>query len=114
MKKGEIWIADMPDGVGHEQKGIRPMLVMAHANELTLAVPLTTNLARLTLDYTCEVSPSKESGLDQPSVALVFQLRSLDDERFKKKLGFLTKEERQPIDELLKGLLKLHAPGNNA
>jgi len=107
MKKGEIWLVDLYDGKGHEQKGMRPALIMGNSNGLSIVVPLTTNTNLATLSHTCLIDPAKENGLTETSVALVFQIVSLDQTRFKKQIGWIPKEQRAAIDALVKDLLKL-------
>ncbi|MFH1056233.1 MAG: type II toxin-antitoxin system PemK/MazF family toxin [Candidatus Micrarchaeota archaeon] len=107
MKKGEIWLVNLPEGVGHEQKGTRPVLISACANGLTLAIPLTTNAETADLAYTDKIAPTKDNGLTESSVALVFQMRALDDSRFIRQLGWIPKEQRDVVDGLLKTLLKI-------
>ncbi len=103
----------MPEGVGHEQKGVRPCLIAGKANDMIVIIPLTSNTSRVNLDCTHLIQPTKENGLRAPGVALVYQLRSLDQIRFTRQIGYLSKQEREPIDELLKDLLKLNATGEN-
>ena len=107
MKKGEIWLVDLPEGKGHEQKGARPALVLASVNGLTIAVPLTSTFDAARFSYT-EVLPARaENGLKEDSVALVFQTTALDNSRFGKHIGEITREQCDAIDELLKLLLKI-------
>jgi len=113
MKKGRIWWVDLQDGAGHEQKGMRPCLIAGKANDMIAIIPLTTNMSRINLDCTHAIEPTQENGLREPSVALIYQIRSLDQSRFKNPLGYLSKEEREPIDEILKDLLKLRPTGEN-
>lgn len=107
MKKGEIWLVELPEGKGHEQKGLRPALVVGGANGITTAIPLTKNVERLKFSHTLLIEPSKDNGLTEASVALVFQISSLDETRFKKQLGWIPKEQRNAIDELLLSLLEI-------
>ena len=107
MKKGEIWLVELPEGVGHEQKGQRPALVVGQANDLAVIIPLTSSVTREKLPFTHSIEPTNENGLTETSVALVFQIRALNETRFKKQLGWIPKEQRAAVDELLKDLLKL-------
>jgi len=101
MRKGEIWQIELIDAQGHEQQGQRPAIVIGSANGMAIAIPLTTNTARAALSHTLVVDPTKENGLSDESVAMVFQLRSLDKSRFKRKLGEITKEQIKAMDEIL-------------
>lgn len=107
MKKGEVWLIDLPDGQGHEQKGTRPALVMGTTNGLTIAIPITTNTNLAKFSHVLVIEPSSENGLTETSIAIIYQIRALDDARFKKKIGWIPKEQRAAINQLLKDLLKL-------
>lgn len=107
MRKGEIWRIELADAQGHEQKGERPAVILGKANGMILAVPLTTNTDRAVLSHTIVLEPTKENGLADDSIVLVFQLRSLDKDRFKHKLGEITKEQMTEMNELLIDLLGL-------
>ncbi len=107
MKKGEIWVVELPEGKGHEQKGERPALVLGRANALIVAVPFTANLDRAKFPFTEHIPQTPENGLSSDSIALVFQLSSLDEGRFKKRLGELTKEQQDAIDKTILELLKI-------
>ena len=107
MKKGEIWAVELPEGKGHEQKGERPALVLGKANALTIIVPFTTNLDRAKLPFTEHIPRTPENGLSSDSIALVFQLSSMDESRFKRRTGELTKEQQDAIDKMILELFKI-------
>lgn len=107
MRKGSVWLADVPPGVGHEQMGPRPVVVVGTANGLVTVVPLTTNTRRANFSHTHLLEPSASNGLDAPSVALVFQIKSLDQSRLKRKAGTLSSTDMAQIDALMADLLGL-------
>jgi len=107
MKKGEVWFADLSGGRGREQKGQRPVLVLGEANGMTIAAPLTTNTNCVKLDCTCLLEPTKENGLSEDSIILVFQLAALDAARFTQKIGWITDAQRREVDEIVKRLLRI-------
>ncbi|MBI2581466.1 type II toxin-antitoxin system PemK/MazF family toxin [Candidatus Woesearchaeota archaeon] len=48
MKKGEIWLVELPTTNGHEQEGYRPAMVLAEAEaNIAIIVPFTSNLQAL-------------------------------------------------------------------
>ena len=108
MTKGEIWIAQLPTLNGHEQEGVRPVIVLSDViASLTLIVPCTSNIQALRFPHTLEINPSKRNGLKNLSVALVFQIRAIDKQRLQKRAGILEKHALSQIDNMLKHLLKL-------
>ena len=108
MKKGEIWIVELPLASGHEQVGIRPAIVLADTKSpVVIVIPLTSNLQALRFPFTFLVSPSKTNGLDTDSVMLVLHLRAIDRKRLKNKLGLIEKATVKEIDKIIRRLLKI-------
>lgn len=108
MKKGELWVVDLSDGKGHEQKGERPALVLSKANGLCTVIPLTKNLNSARFSFAELIEQTPENGLTTDSIALVFQIVSLDDCRFKRKTGVLSKQKQDTIDRLIQEMLKIN------
>ena len=108
MKKGEIWLVDIPDSNGHEQIGTRPVIVLSEAEaNITVIIPFTSNLQALQYPHTLEVRPSKTNALDTISVALVFQIRAIDKKRLKSKMGILEDSILKEVENMLRKLLHL-------
>jgi len=108
MRKGEIWLTDLPQIIGREQLGARPALVIANTQTgLIIVAPLTSNLDTLKYSYVLEIGSSNANGLDKRSVALLFQLRAIDKKRMKHKIGDLEERYLKEIDGKLKELLNL-------
>ena len=107
MKKSEVWILELPEGKGHEQKGERPAIVLARANHLLLVVPLTSNLDHAQFSFTELVEQTPENGLSADSIALVYQLSSQDESRLKRKIGNIAKEKQEAIDKLILEMFKI-------
>jgi mRNA interferase MazF len=94
MKKGDIRRVLVPPAAGHAQSGERPAIIVQELtfnNSLptTLVVPLTSKLAASRFDGTLVIQPNQENGLSMPSVALVFQMRTLDQRNCINQLGTL-------------------------
>ncbi len=104
-RRGECWLVDLLDGKGHEQQGRRPCIVVAEAHGLGIVIPLTSNLRRLSFDYTLLIEPDRVNRLSVPSVAMVFQIVSLDDRRFVHSIGSVDGEQMETIEEILRRLL---------
>ena len=102
MKRGEIWLAEMNPVRGPEQGGTRPVLLFQHdlINRLTTAIiciPITTNLRRASLPSCVRIAQG-EGGLASESVALCHQLRVLDKSRLQHKLGMLSQQTLEMVE----------------
>lgn len=107
MKNGEIWLVDLSDAKGHEQRGERPALIMGSANGLIVVIPFTTTLSTVRFSHTYSITPTSHNGLSGESVALVFQIVALDRNRFIHKIGNIAEQQWQAIASLVKDLLNL-------
>lgn len=103
IQQGAIYLVDLNPIKGHEQGGMRPVLVLQ--NDIlnknlntVIIVPLTKNLSAkgyLTTYYL----PKNLSKLKFDSVALIFQMRTIDKVRLKKLITFLPSTEIKAIKE---------------
>lgn len=107
MKKGEVWWVEIPHVDGHEQSGSRPAVVLRETSGMVVSVPLTMNMQRVIFEYTCILYPDRSNGLHKESVALLFQIASLDRKRFRSRLGILTKEDIIAFNMILKDMLDI-------
>lgn len=104
--KGEVWLVNLDIGTGHEQYGIRPAIMVGrNVNGMTIIIPLTSNLNRANFPYTQIIHPNNGNGLDQESVALIFQLRSIDNSSLIRKIGKINSTEIETIDTQVKDIL---------
>lgn len=106
MKRGEIWRVLIPAAPGHAQMGQRPAIILQELmfnNSLptTLIVPLTSKLAASRFDGTLVIQPDQQNGLTAPSVALVFQMRALDQHHCLQPLGTLDAATLDQVFDLL-------------
>jgi mRNA interferase MazF len=86
-RRGEVWMADLGTGVGHEQQGRRPVLILttdgynAGPAQLAMACPLTSKVAKSrSIAFHVRVDPPA-GGLKVPSVILCDQLRCISQDR---------------------------------
>ncbi len=97
INQGEIYWADLDPTWGHEQAGVRPVVVI-QTNPLNrqlntiMIIPTTTNLKAKGLMITQFLAKEK-TGLKKDSVALLHQIRTLDKRRLKKKVGSIPKDD---------------------
>ena len=72
---------------------------------MIIVVPLTTNLEALRFPYTLSILENSTNNLSQNSIALVFQLKSIDKKRVNKKIGRLGNQDMTKLEKNLKGLI---------
>lgn len=97
--RGEIWFAELSPTRGSEQSGVRPVLVVQNNainrfKTTVLAIPLTTNMRRAALP-SCVAVAAGEGGLPEASVLLCHQLRALDVNRLRNKVGDVSADTLQ-------------------
>lgn len=105
----EIWLANLNPSKGSEPGKIRPVAVVQTnlLNEIhlsTLICPITTNV--LPEVKILRVALAKNQ-LNEMSDILVDQPRAIDNRRFIKKIGKLTKEQIAQLKENLRIVLDL-------
>jgi len=110
VKRGEVWLFDLDPTVGHEQRGIRPVIIVsvdrwnAGRSGLVMVVPLTSQEHRFAPRP--KVRPP-EGGLTKLSWVLIEQMRAASTLRSKKLLGATTPATMAHIEEALRNLLGL-------
>jgi len=106
MRRGEIWLINLDPTIGAEIKKTRPAVIVSHDNmgilPLRIIVPITHWQERYCQAlWLIKIKPSTLNGLQQLSCADTFQVRSVAQQRFVKKLGTLSENE---MDAITKGL----------
>jgi len=97
--RGEIRWADLSPTRGHEQTGLRPVLVVSHDvfNERSgtaIVVAITSQLQQAGFPLVLEL---KTGGLPKRSWAKISQIRTVSTERLGNKVGRLSHEELAKI-----------------
>ena len=99
--RGEIRWADLNPGRGHEQAGLRPVLVLSQdvfndRSGTVIAVALTSQQPRAGFPLTLE---SRAQGLPKRSWIKISQIRTLSVERIGRRIGHATPEELAKVIE---------------
>lgn len=94
IHQGALYWADLNPVKGHEQAGVRPVLILQNniLNDnlsTVLIAPITTNLKAKGFLTTYFVT-RKESHLAHDSVILLYQIRTIDKARLQTKISQLT------------------------
>jgi mRNA interferase MazF len=108
--RGEIWLVSLDPTQGREQTGTRPFLVISvdlfnhGAAELVVGVPVTSKAKGIPLHV--EIVPP-EGGLALTGFAKCEDIRSISMSRMKKRLGKVSPQIIEKIEDKLKVLLGL-------
>lgn len=113
IERGAIVLIELDPTRGHEQKGVRPCVVVSDPEvtedqrfPLLCVVPITGTPGEGAL-YP-PLTPGR-SGLTKPSFGLIDQLRSIDKRRLRRVFGQITPAELEAIDTGLRLYLGLDA-----
>lgn len=102
MLRGEVWLINLDPTFGAEIQKTRPAVIVSEdaigVLPLRVIVPLTDWKERYAIAaWLVRIEPSKTNGLGKPSAADAFQIRSVSQSRFVRKLGILSGEDIQTI-----------------
>jgi mRNA interferase MazF len=106
MKRGEVWLINLDPTIGAEIKKTRPAVIVNSDAigilPLKVIVPLTDWKDRYEIaPWMVKVESNSQNGLEKASAADTFQVRSVAQERFVRKLGVLSHPKMQLISEAL-------------
>jgi len=114
MKRGEIYWANLQPRSGSEQQGRRPVIVISHDGfnqnprwRSIIVIPVSTSSAQAKRGLTAVFVPSGIGNLIQDSVALCHQVTTLDRAKLTEKIGELSAEWLERIEEGLKAATDL-------
>ena len=93
VKRGDIYYADLSPVVGSEQGGLRPVLIIQNDvgnrySPTVIAAAITSRMGKTRLPTHIDIYADKV-GLSKDSVVLLEQIRTLDKQRLKEKMGHL-------------------------
>ena len=104
-RRGDIFTADLGIGVGSEQQGVRPVIVVQNDignnhSPTVIVAPMTTqgpNKRSIPTHYSFETV----EGFNEPSTVLLEQIRTIDKQRLFEKIGQLTDTQMREIEQRL-------------
>lgn len=102
VKRGEIYFANLGEGIGSEQKGERPVLIIqndtGNKHSPTTIVALITSVdKKVGLPVHCEIK-KEISCLSKDSIILLEQLRTIDKSRLTNKVSILNPNIMNEVD----------------
>jgi len=96
-RRGEVWLVQFDPSIGAEIQKLRPAVVISTNDvgrlPLRIVVPITNWHPQLALlSWFVPIPASTANGLSKDSAADGFQVKSISESRFVRKLGILTDE----------------------
>jgi mRNA interferase MazF len=112
MRRGEVWLICLDPTVGAEIKKTRPAVIVNDDSigvlPLKVIVPITEWKDRYSIaPWMVRIQPDPENGLDKPSAADTFQMRSVAQQRFMRRIGKLSETVMRQITAALAIVLKI-------
>ena len=113
-KRGDVYFADLSPVIGSEQGGVRPVLIIQndvgnkHSPTVITAAITSQQKDRPTMPTHVRVAGEK-SCLCKDSIIMLEQVRTIDKQRLRERIGKLTKVEMRRVDKALNisvGLIK--------
>ena len=105
VKRGDIYYADLSPVIGSEQGGVRPVLVVQNDvgnrfSPTVIAAAITSQINKAKLPTHIELD-ARDYGLSKDSVVLLEQVRTIDKQRLKEKIGHLDDFRMTAVNEAL-------------
>ena len=112
MRRGEVWLINLDPTVGSEIKKTRPAVIVNDDAigllPLRVIVPMTAWQERYAVaPWMVRLDPDPENGLDKSSAADAFQVRSVAQIRFVRRLGNLSVQALQDVTRALATVLSI-------
>jgi len=113
MRRSEIWLISLDPTIGAEIKKTRPVVIVSSDDvgslPLKVIAPLTDWKPYYSeVPWMVAVQPSAENGLTKASAVDAFQVRSVAQERFIRKLGTLNDQQMRQVAEALAEVLEIN------
>ena len=111
--RGDVYMADLGQGVGSEQGGSRPVVIVQndmgnHYSPTVIVAAMTSKAdSKAKLPTHVELN-TRRCAMIKDSVILLEQLRTIDKQRLKEKICHIDEELQQRVDEALMVSLELH------
>ena len=105
VRRGEIYYADLSPVVGSEQGGIRPVLIVQNDvgnrhSPTVIAAAITSQRDKNRLPTHIEVQADK-CGLAKDSIVLLEQIRTIDKQRLKERMGAVDQSSMNRVDNAI-------------
>ncbi|MBQ7045077.1 MAG: type II toxin-antitoxin system PemK/MazF family toxin [Clostridia bacterium] len=105
IKRGDIYYADLSPVIGSEQGGVRPVLIVQNDvgnrySPTVIAAAITSQRDKTNLPTHIRVDAGG-CGLEKDSIVLLEQIRTIDKQRLKERMGSLDVTAMDKVDKAL-------------
>ncbi len=105
VKRGDIYYADLSPVIGSEQGGIRPVLIVQNDvgnkySPTVIAAAITSQINKAKMPTHIEIG-AENYGLNKDSVILLEQIRTIDKQRLREKIGRLSDDLMNGVDRAI-------------
>lgn len=105
IKRGEIYYADLSPVIGSEQGGVRPVLIVQNDvgnkySPTVIAAAITSQHEKAKMPTHIDLSADC-CGLSKDSIVLLEQVRTIDKQRLKEKMGTIDSAAMNRVDKAL-------------
>ena len=105
IRRGDMYYADLTLGVGSEQSGYRPVLIIQndtgnkHSKTVIAAIITSRTESKAKIPTHCLIK--KQQGLGRDSLVLLEQIRTIDKVRLREYIGTLDGDAMSKVDRAL-------------
>ena len=105
VKRGDIYYADLSPVIGSEQGGVRPVLIVQNDvgnkySPTVIAAAITSQINKAKMPTHIEIG-AEHYGLNKDSVILLEQIRTIDKQRLREKIGRLSDDLMDGVDRAI-------------
>ena len=105
VKRGDIYYADLSPVIGSEQGGVRPVLIVQNDignkySPTVIAAAITSQINKAKMPTHIEIGAANY-GLNKDSVILLEQIRTIDKQRLREKIGRLSDDLMDGVDKAI-------------
>ena len=106
INRGDLFYANLSPVLGSEQGGLRPVVVIQNnvGNKYSptiIIAPITSRTNKVDLPTHVKINASEKYGLPKDSVVLLEQIRTIDKQRIKDKIGKFDQRRLEQIDSAI-------------
>lgn len=105
IKRGDIFYADLSPVIGSEQGGVRPVLIVQNNignkySPTVIAAAITSQQSKAKLPTHIPIV-ADNCGLSKDSVVLLEQIRTIDKQRLKERMGAVDQKSMNRVDNAI-------------